>query len=333
MPQMFDDVGEIVEEALRRVGRKRGAGVAARHRQAQSHRQRILPARARRSRHRPHDLHRAVAAQTRRRERPGESVSSSHWRRAYSATTPSWNTWKPCAATPCRPTRASSSSSSSRVRCSTRLTRRSHYLSANYTHVARELLHRGVNVIAHVVARRVMAGVTEISLGSNPDVTVDLLPGHRANARGRSPGGDARPGASRDALHAGRGQCRRDTFDLLLDHSRYDYDLFAPPNPALATVDHAIGLHASSLVRDAGTLQIGIGELGDSIVYSLLLRHQQNAAWRRTLSRSQHRAQCAAGRRHRRPRAVHHRPVRRHRDVRRPDAGPVPRRNSAPACL
>jgi hypothetical protein len=74
-----------------------------------------------------------------------------------------------------------------------------------------------------------------------------------------------------------------ESFDLLLDHSRYDYDLFAPPNPSLSTVDHAIGLHASSLVRDAGTLQIGIGELGDSIVYSLLLRHQQNEAWRRML--------------------------------------------------
>src|SRR6185295_792605 len=37
------------------------------------------------------------------------------------------------------------------------------------------------------------------------------------------------------------------------------------------------------LVRDGGTLQIGIGELGDSIVYSLLLRHQQNEAWRRAL--------------------------------------------------
>src|SRR5262252_8720397 len=33
-----------------------------------------------------------------------------------------------------------------------------HYLSANYTHVTRELLHRGVNVIAHVVARRMTAG-------------------------------------------------------------------------------------------------------------------------------------------------------------------------------
>jgi hypothetical protein len=75
-----------------------------------------------------------------------------------------------------------------------------------------------------------------------------------------------------------------DTFDLLLDHARYDHDLFAPPNPALATVDHAIGLYASSLVRDAGTLQIGIGELGDSIAYSLLLRHQQNEAWRRMLA-------------------------------------------------
>jgi hypothetical protein len=37
-------------------------------------------------------------------------------------------------------------------------------------------------------------------------------------------------------------------------------------------------------VRDAGTLQIGIGELGDSIVYALLLRHQQNDAWRRASS-------------------------------------------------
>src|SRR5690349_5641544 len=51
----------------------------------------------------------------------------------------------------------------------------SHYLSANYTHVARELLARGVNVIAHVVAKRMVGGAQEISLGSNPDVTVDLM--------------------------------------------------------------------------------------------------------------------------------------------------------------
>src|SRR6187549_1565673 len=160
----------------------------------------------------------------------------------------------------------------------------SHYLSANYTHVTRELLARGVNVIAHVVARRMVGGIAEISLGSNPDVTVDLIPEiAKLRAGGQSI-------VMLGQVHRempfmlGAANVGADAFDLLLDHSRYDYDLFAPPNPSLSTVDHAIGLHASSLVRDGGTLQIGIGELGDSIVYSLLLRHQQNDAWRRALS-------------------------------------------------
>jgi acyl-CoA hydrolase len=160
----------------------------------------------------------------------------------------------------------------------------SHYLSANYTHVTRELLHRGVNVIAHVVARRVIAGTTELSLGSNPDITVDLLP-EIARLRGAGQSIVTLGQVHREMpFMLGAANVGADAFDLLLDHSRYDYDLYAPPNPALATVDHAIGLHASSLVRDGGTLQIGIGELGDSIVYSLLLRHQQNEAWRRALA-------------------------------------------------
>jgi acyl-CoA hydrolase len=160
----------------------------------------------------------------------------------------------------------------------------SNYLSANYTHVKDALLERGANVIAHVVAKRTVGGVAEISLGSNPDVTVDLLP---EIAKLRAAG---KPVVLLGQVHRempfmlGAANVGADTFDLLLDHARYDHALFAPPNPSLATVDHAIGLHASALVRDAGTLQIGIGELGDSIVYSLLLRHQQNEAWRRALT-------------------------------------------------
>ena len=159
-----------------------------------------------------------------------------------------------------------------------------HYLSANYTHVARELLSRGVNVIAHLVAKRMVGGTAEISLGSNPDVTVDLLPAVAAlRASGQAVVLVGQVHREMPFM-LGAANVGADTFDLLLDHSRYDYDLFAPPNPSLSAVDHAIGLHASSLIRDSGTLQIGIGELGDSIVYSLLLRHQQNEAWRRALS-------------------------------------------------
>jgi acyl-CoA hydrolase len=159
-----------------------------------------------------------------------------------------------------------------------------HYLSANYTHVARELLERGVNVIAHVVARRVTGGITEISLGANPDVTVDLLP-DIAKLRAAGKAIVMLGQVHREMPYMlGAANVGAEVFDFLLDHSRYDYPLFAPPNPAISTVDHAIGLHASALVRDAGTLQIGIGELGDSVVYSLLLRHQQNEAWRRVLA-------------------------------------------------
>ncbi|MGB0515195.1 MAG: hypothetical protein ACPGJE_10190, partial [Wenzhouxiangellaceae bacterium] len=46
-----------------------------------------------------------------------------------------------------------------------------HYISSNYTHVARDLVDRGVNVVMQLVARD-RAG--RISLSCNPDITLDL---------------------------------------------------------------------------------------------------------------------------------------------------------------
>jgi acyl-CoA hydrolase len=157
------------------------------------------------------------------------------------------------------------------------------YLSANYTHVAREVMTHGVNVIGQLVARRTVNGQTHLSFGSNADVTPDLLPLIDAARR-----------AGRELLligeihgqmpfMTGHAQVAPERFDFLIDDPRYDFDLFGPPNPPLSSVDHAIGVYAGSLVRDGGTLQIGIGELGDSLAYSLLLRHQQNSAWRTAL--------------------------------------------------
>ena len=157
------------------------------------------------------------------------------------------------------------------------------YLCANYTHVAREIAAHGVNVIATMLAKRSVQGEMELSLGSNADVTADLLPWVKtqqaAGVRVLMIG----------AIHSqmpfmlGAARVSAAHFDLLLEHERYDHDLFCPPNPALGTTDYAIGLHASALVRDDGTLQIGIGELGDSICYALLLRHQQSATYQQVL--------------------------------------------------
>ncbi|MBV6416624.1 MAG: hypothetical protein CMLOHMNK_01232 [Steroidobacteraceae bacterium] len=158
------------------------------------------------------------------------------------------------------------------------------YLSANYTHVARDFLARGANVIAQLVAKRTVGGDTRLSLGSNPDVTVDLLPqlgalraaGHEVVLIGAvHPRMPFMFGAACiDPAH----------FDYLIDDPRHDHELYCPPNLPLRTVDHAIAMRVSALVRDGGTLQIGIGELGDALVYALLLRHQQNDAWRAALA-------------------------------------------------
>jgi len=158
-----------------------------------------------------------------------------------------------------------------------------HYLSTNYTHVARDCLARGVNVMAQLVARRMVNGELQLSFGSNADVSVDLLPLiEEARATGRDIVMVAQTHAQMPFM-TGHALVDPGRFDFLIDDPRYDYDLFCPPNPPLGTVDHAIGVYASALVRDGGTLQIGIGELGDSLAYALLLRHQQNAAWRSAL--------------------------------------------------
>ncbi|HEX4387872.1 MAG TPA: acetyl-CoA hydrolase/transferase C-terminal domain-containing protein, partial [Steroidobacteraceae bacterium] len=158
------------------------------------------------------------------------------------------------------------------------------YLSANYTHVARDVMARGVNVIAHLLAARRVNGELELSFGSNADVTPDLLP---AVAAARRAGHDIVLVGETHAqmpFMGGHARVAASEFDYLVDDPRYDFDLYAPPNAPLSSVEHAIGLHASSLVRDGGTLQVGIGEMGDAVVYALLLRHQQNALWRATLA-------------------------------------------------
>jgi len=158
-----------------------------------------------------------------------------------------------------------------------------HYVSTNYTQVARNVAAQGVNVIAQLVAKRSVDGHAEYSLGSNPDVTVDLLE-HLAPQRrlGRDVVVIGEVNRQMPFMY-GPAAVSADTFDSLIEHPRYDYDLFAPPNQPLSTVDYAIGLYGARLVRDGGTLQIGIGELGDAVVYGLQLRQQQNAEFREIL--------------------------------------------------
>jgi acyl-CoA hydrolase len=169
-----------------------------------------------------------------------------------------------------------------------------HYVSSNYTHVARDVAAHGVNVVAQLVAKRGVENRTEYSLGSNPDVTLDLLEALAPQRR-----------AGRDVVVIGEinrqmpfmfgpAEVAAETFDYVVEHPRYEYDLFAPPNQRLTTADYAIGLYGARLVRDGGTLQIGIGELGDAVVYGLQLRHRQNLEFREILQALKAAERCGA---------------------------------------
>jgi acyl-CoA hydrolase len=150
------------------------------------------------------------------------------------------------------------------------------YTSTNYTHVARDLLARGINVIAQLVARRGDGVSAQLSLSCNPDITLDLLPELRR--RRESGQAIAIAGQINEQLPFMLGPAVLDPieFDFLLDGPACQFDLFGIPRPLVSLTDYAIALRVSSLIEDGGTLQLGIGGFADALTHTLKLRHLQN---------------------------------------------------------
>ncbi len=152
------------------------------------------------------------------------------------------------------------------------------YISANYTHAARYLLDRGVNVVAQLVARR----GDRFSLSGNSDITLDLLSARKA--------GDANfllVGQVNDELPfmPGDGDLPGEAFSHVLDGPAVQFPLFAPPKEPITDAHYAIGFHAAALIPDGGTLQMGIGSISDAVAQALIARHRQPAVFKQTLER------------------------------------------------
>ncbi|WP_101759898.1 acetyl-CoA hydrolase/transferase C-terminal domain-containing protein [Oceanicoccus sp. KOV_DT_Chl] len=159
-----------------------------------------------------------------------------------------------------------------------------HYISSNYTHVARDLNARGVNVIAQMVAQRIENGVSQLSLSCNPEVTLDLMPllldrrkqGETIIAVAQIH--NELPFMGSDAM------VQEGMFDVVIADESCHTRLYSTPNMPVGMVEHFIGMHAASLVKDGGTLQIGIGALGDAVTGALLLRQEDNTSYRQLLA-------------------------------------------------
>jgi acyl-CoA hydrolase len=157
--------------------------------------------------------------------------------------------------------------------------------SVNYTHALRTFLQAEPDLLLQLVGKGEIDGQLHYNLASNTDITQDLI----SNLR------DIRDSGGRDIMIVGqvnrnmpfmhgKAPIGGDKFDAVLDDEAYDFPLFGPPKESVSLVDHAIGLRVSTLVKDGGTLQIGIGSLGDAIASSLQLRHEDNDTYREILA-------------------------------------------------
>jgi hypothetical protein len=146
-------------------------------------------------------------------------------------------------------------------------------------------------VVAQLVAKRVVDGVPRYSLSCNTDTTLDVL---RVRAQGSAAFKLVGQVNAELPFMPGAGDLPAEEFSAVLEGPGCEFPLFAPPAEPITDTKYAIGLHAAGLVRDGGTLQIGIGQVGDALAQGLIVRHRDNWQFRAIMQRLAPSAQLPA---------------------------------------
>ena len=157
------------------------------------------------------------------------------------------------------------------------------YVYSNFTHWLRDMVEQGCNVFSQMNCQREIDGKLVYSM-SGDAYSLDILPrmqqlreqGKKVAVLGHV--NQELPFMYNDAI------VPPETYDLILDDPKYYHTVLGPPTLPIDTSDYMIGLNASSLLPDGGTLQIGIGALGDAITYGCILRQEQNKHYKGALS-------------------------------------------------
>lgn len=154
------------------------------------------------------------------------------------------------------------------------------YVSTNYTTAARDIYEQGCNLAMQAVCKPGDGEASEYSLSCNPDTSIELVRLLREGARTHLLVGVV----NQNLPYMGHSAVvPSGEFDLIVDHPRYSTTLFSTPKLPVSIADYALGFYTSTLVKDGGTLQVGIGALGDAVVHALGLRHTDNASFHRVL--------------------------------------------------
>ena len=141
------------------------------------------------------------------------------------------------------------------------------YIAANYTHARDFLLDRQPNVLLQLVAKK----DGQFSLSSNTDISADLFAFRAAGKVDFQVAFEVHP--EMPFMQGDGAVLNANEADHVL-HGTPDYNLFSAVRRPIEDSAHAIGLHVSGLIKDGGTLQIGIGGIGDAVAHALILRDE-----------------------------------------------------------
>jgi len=154
------------------------------------------------------------------------------------------------------------------------------HMHSNYTHAVRDGSDFGINVFGQMLSKREFNGKAMYSMGCNTDIAIETLDVFKAKQDDGEPRilvGEVNPNLP---FMYGDAVVGKDKYNYVIeDCPECDYPLFGPPKDSVALKDHMLGLNVSTLVKDGGTIQVGIGALGDAIVAGLEMRHNDNDAY------------------------------------------------------
>lgn len=158
------------------------------------------------------------------------------------------------------------------------------YISSNYTHAARDLMDRGANVIAQLISTSESSDSSKISLSGNPDTALDLISmmQQRAEEEGVPFATIAQVNPNLPYMY-GDAEIEADNFHYMLNNPAYYFRIFGPPKLSIPEREHMVGIYLSTLIRDEGELQIGIGAMGDAFINALILRQKNNKTYQQIL--------------------------------------------------
>ena len=160
------------------------------------------------------------------------------------------------------------------------------HLASNYTHAMRDAMALGTNVFGQLVGYQGTNGKTMYSMSSNTDVCIEAVQALKEQrSKGKKVAIIAEANKNMPFMY-GDAVVEADTYDIILQGPQYDYELFCPPKDPVALSDHMIGINVSTLIKDGGTIQVGIGALGDAIVSGLIMRNEHNDIYQEILGKA-----------------------------------------------